>query len=170
MFGMRYGHRATWSTPTRPQPTPPDETSLPLIGTVSTERPEYQVTLLDTPSTDSPMTYHLRLEPLEHPKVNRLRQLWVGTDDYLPRRAIIAGDFTTAPLVDVPWTVDFSVINGAPYIARERALNTLYLVHQRVVHDAIVAFEDIREPDNTIYDTPLVEPEWAYSILVEPAQ
>jgi hypothetical protein len=98
-----------------------------------------------------------------------LRELWIGTNDYLPRRAIVAGNFTLAPLVDVPWSVDFSILGGAPYITRESAADTLYLAHRRVVREATIAFEDVREPDGTIYDTPLVEPEIEDTTLVEPS-
>ncbi len=102
-------------------------------------------------------TYHLALTPLRRPKDNRLRELWVGANDYLPRKAVISGNFTIRPLVDVPWTIDFAVVDGAPYIARESAAATLYMEHRRVIRSAVIAFDDIREPSG-IYDRPLVEP------------
>jgi len=92
----------------------------------------------------------------------------VGTNDYLPRRAVLAGNFTMAPLVDVPWTVDFSVVNGAPFVTRESTNETLYLAHHRVVRDAAIAFEDINESDGTVYDRPLVTPSETDSTLSEP--
>jgi hypothetical protein len=160
-FGMRYNAAGTASSPS-------GESSLRVIAIVSAQAPEYRVTLIDTPVIDGVATYHLGLAPLRRPKDNRLRELWVGESDYLPRKAVIAGNFTTAPLVDVPWTVDFSIVNGAPYIARERAEQTLYLAHHRVVRNAVVAFENIREPDGSLYDTPLIEPETDDTTLVEP--
>lgn len=48
-----------------------------------------------------------------------------------------------APLVDVPWTVDLSVINGTPFVTRESNDETLYLPHHRVVREAVIAFEMI---------------------------
>ncbi len=147
---------------------PAGESSLRVIAIVSAQAPEYRVDLVDTPAIDDVATYHLRLMPLRRPKENRLRELWVGETDYLPRKAIIAGNFTVAPLVDVPWTIDFSIVDGAPYIARESAEQTLYLAHHRVVRDAVVAFQDIREPNGSLYDTPLIEPEQSDSALTEP--
>jgi hypothetical protein len=160
-FGMRYAGAGT-------APSSPSESSLRVIAIVSAQAPDYRVTLIDTPVVDDVTTYHLSLTPLRRPKDNRLRELWVGESDYLPRKAVIAGNFTIAPLVDVPWTIDFSVVNGAPYIARESASRALYLAHHRVVQNAVVAFENIREPDGSLYDTPLIEPETNDSALVEP--
>jgi hypothetical protein len=160
-FGMRYGTGGI-------APPSPGESALRVIAIVSAQAPEYRVDLIDTPVVDDVTTYHLRLTPLRRPKENRLRELWVGETDYLPRRAVIAGNFTIAPLVDVPWTVDFSILNGAPYIARESAEQTLYFAHHRVVRDAVVAFQDIREPNGSLYDTPLIEPEKSDSALTEP--
>ncbi len=160
-FGMRYGTGGI-AAPS------PAESSLRVIAIVSAQAPEYRVDLIDTPVVDDVATYHLRLTPLRRPKENRLRDLWVGETDYLPRKAVIAGNFTIAPLVDVPWTVDFSILDGALYIARERAERALYLAHHRVVQNAVVAFQDIREPDGSLYDSPLIEPERTDATLVEP--
>ncbi len=159
-FGMRY--------PSRTSAHDADEPSvLRTIAVVATQTRDYQVTLIDTPDLDGTSTYHLALRPLRHPKDNRLRELWIGTADFLPRRAIVAGNFTVAPLVDVPWTVDFAVLDGAPYVSRESASSTLYLTHRRVVRDAIIAFENISEP-TSIYDAPLVQPDATDTSLVEP--
>jgi hypothetical protein len=142
--------------------------SLRVIATVSAQAQVYRVELIDTPTLDDVPTYHLRLSPLRRPKENRLRELWIGANDYLPRRALVSGNFTIAPLVDVPWTIDFSVINGAPYIARESAARTLYLEHRRVVHEASIAFEDVHEPTGSLYGMPIVEPAATEMTLLEP--
>ncbi|MGB8908347.1 MAG: hypothetical protein WCC84_06330 [Candidatus Cybelea sp.] len=144
------------------------ESPLRVIATVSAQAPEYRVALIDTPTIGNVATYHLRLTPLRHPKENRLRELWIGAHDYLPRKAAISGNFTLAPLVDVPWTIDFSIVDGAPYIARESTSSTLYLEHRRVVSQASIAFEDIREPSGSLYGAPLVEPATTDTSLVEP--
>jgi hypothetical protein len=159
-FGLRY--------PSRMPAHDADEPSvLRTIAVVATQTRDYQVTLIDTPDFDGTPTYHLALRPLRHPQDHRLRELWIGTADFLPRRAIVAGNFTVAPLVDVPWTIDFTVLDGAPYVSRESASSTLYLTHRRVVRDAIVAFENISEP-TSIYETPLIRPEATETSLVEP--
>lgn len=163
MFGLRYKELGAASS------SPQVDSSLRVIAIVSSGARDYRVSLIDTPMLDGVPMYHLGLTALRRPKDNRLRELWIGTKDYLPRKAVIAGNFTLAPLVDVPWTVDFSIVNGAPYITRESSVDTLYLTHHRVVREATIAFEDIREPDGTIYDTPLVEPEIEDTTLVEPS-
>jgi hypothetical protein len=140
---------------------------LRVIATVSARSPEYRITLVDEPLLDGVATYHLELRPLRKPNDNRLRELWIGASDYLPRRAVVAGNFTTAPLVDVPWTIDFSVERGVPYLLREATPQTLYLAHRRVVRNAVIAFEGIHEPVN-LYDMPLVQPEMPGASLVEP--
>lgn len=160
-FGLRYAP-ATNGADTEA------ENPLRVIATVSAQAPQYRVALINTPTIDGVPTYHLGLTPLRRPKENRLRELWVGTNDYLPRRAAISGNFTLAPLVDVPWTIDFSTVDGAPYIARESTASTLYLEHKRVVREATIAFENIREPSGSLYGMPLVEPDPSDASLVEP--
>jgi hypothetical protein len=160
MFGLLYRSAE--------QTAPQGSTTLRVIATVSAKSPDYRVAMIDMPTIGSVPTYHLKLTPLRRPKDNRLRELWVDSDDYLPRKAIIAGNFTIRPLVDVPWTVDFSIMNGAPFIARETTPATLYLEHRRVVRNAAITFEGIREPDGTIYDRPLVKPAATETALVEP--
>lgn len=162
MFGLRYKAARTTTT------SPEVGGSLRVIAIVSSGSPDYKVSLIDAPLLDGVSTYHLGLTPLRKPKDNRLRELWIGRSDYLPRKAIVSGNFTLAPLVDVPWTVDFSILNGAPYITRESATDTLYLTHHRVVREATIAFEDIREPDGSIYDVPLIAPDVQETTLVEP--
>ena len=162
MFGLRY--------PTVPYNVKPvgNESTLQVIATVSTANRDYDVTLAGMEKLDDVQTYHLLMRPLRRPGENRLRELWVGTNDYLPRKATVAGNFTSTPLVDVPWTIDFGVIDGTPYVTREAAEQTLYLRHRRVVRDAVVAFENISEPGTSIYDQPLVAPDDSASTISEP--
>lgn len=162
MFGLAYAppaHAAeSYETPAR----------LPVIAVVSSNARDYAVSLIDTPLLDATPTYHLRLTPLRKPKDNRLRELWIGAADYLPRKAVVSGNFTLAPLVDVPWTIDFSVVDGAPFVARETADATLFLAHRRVVRDARISFDDIHEADGSIVNKPLLEPDPTETTLVEP--
>lgn len=146
------------------------DTKIPVIAVVSTNTRDYGVTLVDTPLVDDVACYHLALTPLRKPKDNRLRELWVGESDYLPRKAVVAGNFTLAPLGDVPWTIDFSVAGTTPFIRRESAGATLHLAHRKVVKDATIAFENVREGGAaTIYDRPLIAPEPTDTTLTEPA-
>jgi hypothetical protein len=159
MFGLRYTFANRGGTQ--------GQSGLRVIAVVSAQAPDYGVALIDVPTIGDAPTYHLRMTPLRHPKDNRLRELWIGADDFLPRRAVVAGNFTSAPLVDVPWTVDFSIVDGVPYVVRESADATLYLTHRRVVRDAVIAFQNIRESSGSLYDEPLVEP-LAGAMLEEP--
>lgn len=146
-----------------------EASTIPTIAIVATQTRDYDVTLLDTPELDGTPTYHLRLRPLRKSHDNRLRELWIGQSDFLPRRAVIAGDFTIAPLVDVPWTVDFTVKSGCAYIVTEKAQATLYLAHRHVVRNAVVAFEEIRDSgEDSFFHRPLIQPEPDETTLVEP--
>src|SRR5581483_7964072 len=132
--------------------------TLKTIAVVSTNARDYSVAMIDAPLLGGVPTYHLRLVPLRKPKENRLRELWVDEDDDLPRRAVVAGNFTTAPLTDVPWRISFSLFEGAPVITTETADTTLYLPHRRVVRDATIAFENFHEPEGSPVGEPLVQP------------
>ncbi|HEY1428838.1 MAG TPA: hypothetical protein VGF18_04655, partial [Candidatus Tumulicola sp.] len=105
----------------------PSQAGLPVIAVVSTQAREYDIAFMGSQTIDGTDSYGLRLTPRRNPKSNRLRELWVGAVDHLPRRATVAGNFTVAPLTDVPWTIDFTVIDGAPYIRDERADATLFM-------------------------------------------
>ena len=169
MFGIPYA-ADTPEAPDTPAPrtdSPTDGGSLPLIASVSSRTADYRVSLVDLSTMDGVLTYHLALDPLRRPHEHRLRELWIGAADYLPRRAVIAGNFTQAAFDNAMWTIDFSVFDRAPYISREIAGGTLALPHQRIVRDAVIAFTDIRAPAD-MYDTPLLDPKLNRSSLVEP--
>jgi hypothetical protein len=161
MFGLRIPERSSEAPPARPS------SSLPTIAVVSTEKRDYSVSLLGTDVVSGVDAYHLGLTPLREPKVNRLRELWVGQADYLPRKALVAGNFTIAPLVDVPWTINFTLDDGAPLIANESADKPLYLAQQRIVTNATVSFDDVRENHDFI-GVPLLTPPITDATLVEP--
>jgi hypothetical protein len=139
-FGMQYPLTRRASSQTNPEVD-----GLPIIAVVATQMREYAIDFVDDETIDDTPVYHLRFTPLRNPKNNRLRELWAGIGDHLPRKAIVAGNFTIAPLVDVPWTIDYTVIGGAPYIRRERTDAVLYMPHRQVVRGAQIAFDDIHQ-------------------------
>ncbi len=161
MFGLRLPQRLGKALTSGPAP------SLPTIAVVSADKRDYAVSLLGTDVVGGVDAYHLGLTPLRAPKVNRLRELWVGETDYLPRKALVAGNFTIAPLVDVPWTINFTLDGGAPLIANEHANQPLYMPHQRVVKDATIAFDDVRE-NHDFLGEPLLTPPVTDTTLLEP--
>ncbi|MBV8149223.1 MAG: hypothetical protein JO092_09045 [Candidatus Eremiobacteraeota bacterium] len=93
-----------------------------------------------------------------------MKRAWTRRPAGAPSVAIIV----ISSLVDVPWNIDFSIIGGRPYVARENAERALYLSHRRVVRDATIAFQDVQEDDGSIYDRPLLTPDTADETLVEP--
>jgi hypothetical protein len=162
-FGLRFKRIVASATTTADA-----ESDLPIIAVVSNSARDYDVSLLAKTQLNGEETYHFGLKPLRKPKRFRLRELWVGANDFLPRKAVIAGNFTVAPLVDVPWVVSFNVIGGIPYISSERAEDVLYLSHRHVVDDAEVAFEGVREASGDFIGAPLVAPDITPTNLVEP--
>ncbi len=163
MFGVRY------EGPREDTPAPaPTDSALKTIQVVHSVEGTYRVELLDEPIVEGVSTFHLRLTPRRKPKDNRLRELWVGQNDFLPRRAVIAGNFTVAPLDDVPWIIDFSIADGAPMIRKEVAQDALYLIHRRVVRGAVIDFENVRESGSSLSGEPLIQPKLNEESLVEP--
>ncbi len=162
MFGMRYESLASPEAVASPS-------SLRTIAVVAVGKPAYSVTLSGVVVVDGTKTYQLGLVPLRDPKKNRLRALWVGANDYLPRKAVVAGNFTIAPFEDVPWTIRFGVANGAPLIADEKADETLFMPHRHVVRDVSIAFENVHTSDDTLANRGAVLPLTPTSMtLVEP--
>jgi hypothetical protein len=163
-FGLRYPPVTVATTHAAP-----GDASIPVIAVVSSRARNYTISLAGIQTIDDTQTYDLRLTPLRDPKNNRLRELWVGIGDHLPRRATVAGNFTLAPLTDVPWTIDFTVVDGLPYVARELADASLFMPHRQVVRNAQIAFEDIRE-GASFMNSPLIAPDRSDTDIVEPAQ
>jgi hypothetical protein len=164
MFGLNYeslGGPAAISS----------SSSLPTIAVVGVGRPTYSVALAGTATIDGTETYELNLTPLHDPKTNRLRTLWVGVADYLPRKAIVAANFTIAPLDDVPWTIGFSVVDGVPLITDERPSQTLFMPHHHAVSDVSIAFENVHQADDTILrEGELLRQAPSSTALVEPSR
>jgi hypothetical protein len=142
--------------------------SLPVIAVVSNRARDYDVSLVDEPVLNGVETYHLRLTPIRRPKQYRLRELWLGANDFLPRQAVVAGNFTVAPLVDVPWLLSFEIRDGLPYVSREDAEDTLYLGHRHTVSDAEVRFSDVQESSGNLIGAPLITQDITPTSLVEP--
>lgn len=146
-----------------------ETTGPPVRPSTRKGKPAYSVTFAGKAVIDGTQTYALSLVPLRDPKVNRLRKLWVGVNDYPPRKALVAGNFTIVPLVDVPWTIRFSVVNGVPLIAAEKAEQTLFMPHRHVVRDVSIAFEDVHPSDESFaHRGPVLELSPTDATLVEP--
>jgi hypothetical protein len=158
-FGIVTPYRASRRAETEP-------TTLPVIASVVSSRRDYDISFLGMESIGNDMTDHLHFVPLHEPHRYRLRDLWINPTTHLPERAIVAGNFTVAPMTDVPWSIDFGSTANAWYISSETAMSTLYLSHQHVVRDAAISFEQI-QPFDGIYG-PALRPGVSPTTLVEP--
>jgi hypothetical protein len=59
------------------------------------------------------------------------------------------GNFTDAPMSDVPWLVTFQNVDGNSYIKDETALEPLVFHHDRTFSSATISFDDISATDNS---------------------
>jgi hypothetical protein len=59
------------------------------------------------------------------------------------------GNFTNAPMTDVPWLVTFQNVDGKSYIQRETALEPLVFRHDRTFTAASIGFTDIHASDTS---------------------
>ena len=64
---------------------------------------------------------HLKLRAVIQPRRYQLRDLWIDIQTYATRQLVSDGNFTNGPWPCAPWTVRFAQIDGATYIATERA-------------------------------------------------
>lgn len=142
------------------------DTTLPVIASVASSRRDYEVTFVGTETLEGHASYHLALQPLHEPHKYRLRQLWVDPITHLPERAIVAGNFTLAPMTDVPWQIDFATSNASWYVSKEAPLSTLYLDHRKVIRNASIAFENISVNSSML--GPAIEPDVTPTTLIEP--
>jgi hypothetical protein len=143
----------------------PESSGLKTIAIVSTPQHDYAVTSGGTETIDGVQTDRLILRPLHDPNRFRLRELWVDPSTHLPRRAVVARNFTVAPEDTVPWRVDFAVLDGGLYVASESALAPLHEAHARIVSNAAVTF-DYKPAEGAVPAIPL-DP-GGFRSLIEP--
>ena len=135
--------------------SPDVKPGLPTIATVTAKDRAYDVSLLGTEIVNGLYAYHLKLEPRRMPKRYRIRDLWVDAYTYQLVQLRSDGNFTTAPMTDVPWLVTFHNVDGQTYIESESALGPLVLRHDRTFSNASISFDRIR----TFGDDPPMLPE-----------
>jgi hypothetical protein len=141
---------------------------LKTIATVTAVSRVYRVTLLGTEVVDGLYTDHLQLEPTSHPERYRIRDLWVDAYTYQIVQLQTQGNFTAAPMSNVPWLVTFQNVGGSVYIKEETALAPLAFRDDRTFSTASISFDEIRATDDSppilptmdkAADTNLREPE-----------
>jgi hypothetical protein len=114
-------------------PTPgPDEQRMREIGRVISVNKEYAVNYVGDDSLRYGQAFHLTLQPLRDPRVNRLRDLWIAKDTYLLLQARVAGILDAAPFDRVTWTVDYVPVGGRVYIQQIRTEDDLHVGLERI--------------------------------------
>jgi hypothetical protein len=105
-----------------PSPTPDDSGSLREIAAVFSRDKIYTIVLDGIDALPDGPAYHLTLEPMRLPHKYRLRELWLDTTTFAPRKLVEAINFVDGPGTNVPWLVTFKQIDGATYVDSETAL------------------------------------------------
>lgn len=126
-----------------PTPSPSATPGLQEIAAVIARLHLYDITLAGTDNIDGSLAYDLKLRPLRDPHKYRLRELWVDTATYAPRKLVEAIDFVDGPGTAVPWTVTFQDIGGALYVDRQTALAPMNYRGLEYT-SASVSVEDVR--------------------------
>jgi hypothetical protein len=150
------------ATPTA-EPTP----TLQEIATVYAKNRAYDVSLVGTDTIDGTPAYHLALRPLREPHRYRLRELWVDTSTFAPRKLIEALNFQNGPGTAVPWSVTFTQRDGVAYIDREMALAPI--AYRGLIYtQASVTIEDLQTVEKLPHELSGFQPESAAGMLEEP--
>jgi hypothetical protein len=134
------------------------------IASVTVAANAYKVTLLGTEPVGGFHTYHLQLKPLSNPKRFRIRELWIDTYNYQVVQLRTDGNFTSAPLTDVPWLTTFQNIAGMTFIKDETALQPLVLRHDRTFATAKILFDDIGPADESHPTLPAMDADAGYNL------
>jgi hypothetical protein len=123
----------------------PDRERLREIGRVIAVNREYAITYAGDEQLRYGDTYHLVLQPLRDPQLNRLRDLWIEKQSHLLLRARVAGIFDGAPYDRVTWTVEYVPLDGRIYIQQVRTEQDMHFGIDRIAHMKL-DFVDYRFP------------------------
>jgi hypothetical protein len=116
---------------------------LKTIAMVSSSARAYRISLVGLEADGTGRDYHLALQPLREPLRYRLRDLWIDTATFQTRRARIGGNFTDAATQNVAWTVRFTQIDGATYIASEDADGPIVGYHGLMYSRFTLRFQNV---------------------------
>jgi len=100
---------------------PPSNGGLHEIADIKVFKRDYTITFVGTDAVQGHACYHLALLPTRSPHDYRLRDIWIDRATGATRKLREAINFKNGPGTDVPWTITFARIDGAQYVARERA-------------------------------------------------
>jgi hypothetical protein len=120
--------------------------TLKTIAAVTAVGRDYDIRYAGTESIGGVSCYHLHLTPRRAPAVYRLRQLWIDSQDFLTRQALVQGNFTTGPGPALPWLVRFASVDNRMYIEDETAMAPVKYLG-RAYSSVSVTFENVRAVD-----------------------
>ena len=152
--------------PSRSVPVPAASPGLREIAAVSTRTRTYDINLVGIEPVDGTPAYHLILHPVRDPGRYRLRDLWIDTQSYEPRKLVEGLNFVRGPGTAVAWSVTFEQSGGASYIATETALAPTRLGRHHY-STVSIAFENVRAVDRFSYGVSSFVPDGTL-ILDEP--
>lgn len=112
------------------------------IASVESIKRTYSMRLSGMKAVNGHDDYHLLLHPLREPERYRLRQMWIDAASFAVDRLVTQGNFVFGGVVNVPWTISFRQIGGAPYIESERTA-TQFAVFRHAYDSATITFENI---------------------------
>ncbi len=159
--------RAEFHDPLQYPPLMQDRrTQLNVITTVVAYARRYVITLEGEDTIGTHRCYHLVLRPIAMDGRYRLRDLWIDTRTYATIRARIALNFVSGPGTRIPWTINFTDIDGARYIASERA-DAPYRYAGRIYDRVTIRFVNVRVRKTRM---PFILPFVTYLKLREPEQ
>lgn len=142
---------------------------LKTIVSLTSTAHSYKISLVGVEPEHGGSAFHLALTPLRDPLKYRLRDLWIDTATYQTERARIGANFTDVAMEDVSWMVRFQQIDGATYIADERAENRIVGYHGLMYSNFDVSFEFLQPGSMPQYadlmsvEDPLAEPNGTFS-------
>jgi hypothetical protein len=150
--------------PQRPSPEPSSSSQPHEIAAVSAYARDYTIALVGRETVDGHTCDHLTLVPVHDPGRYRLRDLWIDAATSATVRARIGLNFIDGPGTKMPWTIDFTEIGGATYIASETAEGP-YKYARHPYARVVVSFENVQPRSKPF---PLDLPFSAFLKLEEP--
>ena len=99
----------------------PTPSGLQQIADVTVYKRDYVISLSGEDSVNGHACYHLALQPVHDSGKYRLRDVWVDETTFATERLNESINFVNGPGTSVPWTINFTDIDGAHYVSDERA-------------------------------------------------
>jgi hypothetical protein len=102
----------------RQKPVTVLDSGLPIIGSVSTNVHDYDVTYIGEEAVGGETCSHIKVVPTHSPDRLRLRELWIASDG-APLKIVTHGNFTSTPWDGVDWIITFRRAGTALYVDTE---------------------------------------------------